>query len=240
MNFFPALFIAALFSTTLYADNNRFSWDLWSTHQPVLSAAAASTSGPIIEFGSGYGSTDLLHEICERDGRILITLDDDLEWLNKFAQKYLGKGYYPGNTGWHKFFYVPGKDSANPDSPAHWVRFLKHFDLLDQMDFDVCFIDQSPWLGRYETLKIMKNRARFVIVHDVDYFPGNGIFGKVIKPIKKGIEGKFDFSDVFSTFRVYFPNPPWPSDSGPPTLIGSNFETVLPVVDYSKPIVIEE
>ena len=59
---------------------------------------------------------------------------------------------------------------------------MDKFDLLSLLDFDVCFIDQSPWLARYETVKRMKDRARFVLVHDVDYFPMNNIFGKTIKP----------------------------------------------------------
>jgi hypothetical protein len=140
------LMIPMLCVSFLYSDNNRFSWDVWSTHQPVLYAVAMSTTGPIIEFGCGNGSTDLLHEICEKEGRILITLDDDLNWLNKFAQKYLGKGYNSDNSGWHKFYFVPGKKRKDPENPAHWVDFMEHFELLSSIDFDVCFIDQSPWL----------------------------------------------------------------------------------------------
>ena len=223
----------------LHGDNNRFSWDCWSTHQPVLYAVAASTKGPIIEFGCGYGSTDLLHEICERNGRILITLEDDLTWMEKFASKYEGRGYNKENSGWHKFFYVPGKNQKDHENPAHWVKFLNEFKLLDELNFDVCFIDQSPWLARYETLKKMKDKARFVIVHDVDFFPTRNIFGKVIKPIRNRTEGEFDFSDVFSSFKVYFPKQPWPGDTGPPTLLGSNFDSDFPLVDYSEKIVLD-
>lgn len=239
MKFLVNMFFMLFCMHSLHSDNNRFFWDSWSTHQPVLYAAAISTSGPIIEFGCGHGSTDLLHEICEKEGRMLITLEDDLEWLTKFAQKYLGKGYCADNSGWHKFYYVPGKDLNDLENPAHWIKFLDSFEPLKQISFDVCFLDHSPWLARYEALKIMKDKARFVVVHDVDYFPENSIFGRVIKSIVKGTPGEFDFSDVFSTFRVYFPNQPWPGDSGPPTLLGSNFEEKLPIVDYSKKIIIK-
>lgn len=234
-NFLVCIFLM-LFSVCLHADSNRFVWDNWSTHQPVLYAVANSTTGPIIEFGCGNGSTDLLHEICEKTGRILITLDDDASWLEKFSTKYLGNGYNKDNSGWHKFYYVPGKTKKRPNSPAHWVKFLNEFPLLNELSFDVCFIDQSPWLARYETLKKMKDICRYVIVHDVDYFPMNGIFGKVIKPIKKGVEGEFDFLDVFAVFKVYFPNQPWPAETGPPTLLGSNFEVEFPEIDYSQKI----
>ena len=47
-----------------------------------------STRGPVIEFGCGDGSTALLHEICKESGRILVSLDDDLKWLDKSRKKY--------------------------------------------------------------------------------------------------------------------------------------------------------
>ena len=223
----------------LCADNNRFLWDDWSTHQPVLYAVAKATKGPIIEFGCGHGSTDLLHAMCEKEGRLLITLEDDWNWMNRFTQKYLGQGYNADNSGWHRFYYVPGKRLDDLENPAHWIAFMDHFDLLSSLDFDVCFIDQSPWLARYETLQRMKNKARFVVIHDVDYFPTHHIFGTTIQPIVNRQEGRFDFSDVFSSFCVYFPNQPWPADTGPPTLVGSNFESSLPLADYSQPIFIK-
>lgn len=239
MKFFFIVF--SLFSfISLSADNNRFPWDAWSTHQPVLYAVATSTKGPIIEFGCGYGSTDLLHEICEKEGRILITLEDNFDWLNKFAKKYEGHGYNPDNSGWHKFYFVPGRNTKKPANPAHWIKFMDEFELLEELSFDVCFIDQSPWLARHETLKRMKDRARFVIVHDVDYFPRNRIFGTQIRQIKDRTEGEYDFCDVFSTFQVYFPNHPWPANTGPPTLVGSNFEEEFPPVDFSQKIVISK
>lgn len=241
MKLFKILTTLSLLSIShLHSDNNRFFWDDWSTHQPVLYKVAISTTGPIIEFGCGNGSTDLLHEICEKEGRTLITLEDDLEWLNKFAQKYLGQGYNPDNSGWHKFYYVPGKNLNDRENPAHWISFMDNFEPLTSLHFDVCFIDQAPWLARYETVKRMKDKARFVLVHDVDYFPMNNIFGKTIKPIINREPGEFDFSDVFSTFRVYFPNQPWPGFSGPPTLLGSNIEKSLPEVDFSQSIIIEK
>lgn len=231
MKILKRMWMTLLFLSSLYSDNNRFFWDDWSTHQPVLYAIAISTSGPIIEFGCGYGSTDLLHGICEREERMLITLEDDWDWLNVFTQKYLGKGYNSDNSGWHKFYYVPGKKWDDPSNPSHWIDFMDQFEILSSLSFDVCFIDQAPWLARYETLKRMKHTARFVVIHDVDYFPTHHIFGKTIRPTINKNPGDFDFSDVFSTFRVYFP-----LNGGPPTLLGSNIENIFPTVNFSDPL----
>lgn len=117
--------------------------DPYGTHQPVLYTLAINTMGPIIEFGCGNSSTDLLHEVCKQTNRLLISIDDDEAWLNKFRSKYLGDGYCEDNSGWHKFFYVPGKfDNWDPN---HWIPFLNEFfSSYQATDFELCFIDQSP------------------------------------------------------------------------------------------------
>jgi hypothetical protein len=202
--------------------------DPYATHQPILYEIATNTTGPIIEFGCGNGSTDLLHEICEKDQRVLISVDDNLEWLNKYKEKY------KNNSEWHKFYFVPGKKDET--SPDHWITFLQNFELLKATLFSVCFIDQSPWLGRYETLKVLKNISEYVIVHDCNFFPEQEVFGTVISPLdrEKRIAGVFDFSDVFTHFKLYFPPHPWPANTGPPTLVGSEFTSDFPEIDWDK------
>lgn len=202
--------------------------DPYYTHQPVLYEMAMRTSGPIIEFGCGYGSTDLLHEVCKENKRLLISVDDNLEWLNIFKEKY------KGDSEWHKFIFVPGKLSKDSDDPQHWINFLSNFELLKICRFDICFIDQHPWLGRVETIKHMKDKAKFIILHDCDYFPTNGIFGKTIRPIVNNRPGVFDFSDIFTYSKVYFPLRPWPVWTGPPTLLGSDYEEKLPDIDFNE------
>ena len=178
--------------------------------------------------------TDLLHEICKKDKRILISIDDDLGWLSKFTQKYLGDGYELDNSGWHKFFFVPGKTAHNNDDPQRWIDFLDNFELLKIMDFDVAFIDQNPWLGRTETIKRLKHTSKYLIIHDFNYYPMNNIFGKVIRLAINGDPGVFDLSDTFKYYRVYFPNTTWPYLYGPGTLVTSETEPNFPDVDFNN------
>jgi len=57
----------------------------FGTHQIILSAAALSTSGDVLEFGTGFYSTPMLHEIISsQGGRLLVSADSDLTWLSKF------------------------------------------------------------------------------------------------------------------------------------------------------------
>lgn len=225
-----SIFLVLLTWTSLLSAEIPFSHrtHAYHTHQPVLHKMASDTSGPIIEFGCGYGSTELLHEICKVNKRLLISLDDNLEWLNIFREKY------QSDSEWHKFVFVPGKPSADSDNAHHWVEFMNNFDLLQEYNFDICFIDQHPWQGRVETIKYMKDKAKFLIIHDCDYFPTVGLFGTTIIPTENNRPGVFDFQDVFRYFKVYFPLCPWPVWTGPPTLLGSDFEENLPEINFNE------
>lgn len=211
-----------------------YKTDPYATHQPILYEIVINTEGPIIEFGCGDGSTGLLHEICKKSGRELISIDDNLEWLNKYKNRYLNDGYNQDNTGWHKFYFVPGK--YNDLDAKHWVTFFEQAPFLKDKKYSVCFIDQSPWMARYITLQLFKDKTEYIIVHDCDYFPHTGIFGKELRDIdrKNSIPGIYDFSDVIKYFKVYFPPLPWAGETGPPTLVGSQYVQDLPDIDYSQ------
>ncbi|MFZ4100216.1 MAG: hypothetical protein ACOYKZ_07835 [Chlamydiia bacterium] len=202
-----------------------------ATHQPILYQVARATRGPIIEFGCGKGSTPLLHELCKEQGRMLISLDDDAAWLQSLADRYRGDGYEEDNQGWHQFYLVPGKGPTRSEDPAHWVAFIESNTWLNSLHYGCCFIDQAPWLARFETLKRFAAHSDYVVLHDCDYFPVHGIFGRTIKPTVNKQPGVFDFSDVFRVSQVFFPPAPWPGETGPPTLVGSNLKSQLPEID---------
>lgn len=211
----------------------QFSWNPYATHQPILYKIARMTTGPIVEFGCGEGSTDMLHALCKATGRLLISIDHDEEWLSRYSTKYLGDGYVEDNSGWHKFILVP-KHEGNTIL-KDWVLFLDQCSFLKDVNFDLCFVDQSPGPARTETILRLKNRAKYIILHDCDMYV-SGELGQQIKPMDRQnqIPGIYDFSQTFSAFKVYFPPKPWAGASGPPTLLGSNFEKELPDVNFHK------
>ncbi len=216
------LLTAFIMSCHLLSAEIIFNQQACATHQPILYQMAIRTTGAIVEFGCGNSSTDMLHEICRKEKRILVSIDDDYAWIQKFKDKYLHDGYEEDNSGWHKFFYV-AKKNVNTDliaqDASYWQEFLDNNELLQCLPIDLCFVDQSPWEARTITVNHFKNKAKYIILHDCDYFTA-GQLGCM----NRHRPGRFDFSQTFLHFKVFLPKNPWPSRTGPPTLLGSNLE----------------
>lgn len=177
-----------------------YKTNCYATHQPVLYEVLRRTAGPVLELGSGKGSTPLIHHFAP--GRRIITVDNDQEWLTPLKHLYEDEH--------HRFIHT-----------ADWNETLNSPEL--QGPWDAVFIDQSPWEARYLSLMKFKDTARFIVIHDCDYFPANKVFGTQKRPILDFIdEGSRDYSDVFKHWKEFFPKKPWVAESGPPTLLGSN------------------
>ncbi len=166
--------------------------DPFGTHTPFLTEYAKRTTGDIVEFGTGKISTPLLYDIVlGTPGRKLLSYENDPNWIKCLGER-------------HEITLVENIDLElirnHPKTPAGLV-----------------FIDNSPWKARCKVLDVYKNVADIVIVHDADYFPKHGMFGKTTD-----VPHVFDFSDVFLKWELYMPDLPWPSDTGPPTLVGTN------------------
>lgn len=188
----------------------------YATHQPVLCEMVRRTQGPVIEFGCGFGSTPLLHELCEQSQRKLITLESNKEWLLKFEDKYA--------SSTHKFIHV-----------RDWDVILREPEIVNTR-WDIVFVDQTPWEARHKTILRLKDTCQYVILHDCDYFPAHGIFGREISPLKGADHpGERWYGDLFKNYKEFFPLKPWPYErTGPPTLLASNFNSCDVDVNYEN------
>jgi predicted O-methyltransferase YrrM len=113
-----------------------------STHFPVLIKLAQMTTGPILELGSGIFSTPLLHWLCFRDKRRLLTIESYKHYLD-FANKF--------KTDWHE------------------VRFLDpRKEPVIEENFSIVFIDHSPKKPRTRgsDALLFKDKAAFIVLHD--------------------------------------------------------------------------
>lgn len=115
----------------------------WASFSPTLLAACAATSGPILECGCGFNSTLLLHAICAPTKRRLLTLEGNVEWLERFRNL---------ETNWHALGHARNWDGL---------------DIGIQYDcrYDVAFVDHDR-VPRGPLVGLLRERARFVVMHD--------------------------------------------------------------------------
>jgi len=94
-------------SITPYWEQFNPSHSGWGSHVRLLTAAALSTKGDILELGTGFFSTPLLHQIVKEEGgrRMIVSTDTDSNWLplfrnlsSSFHQVLLIPVYQDGGT----------------------------------------------------------------------------------------------------------------------------------------------
>ncbi len=116
--------------------------DPYGTHYVPLAVAVARTAGPVLELGMGDHSTPLLHLLCH--DRLLVSADSNARWMSR---------YDAFRSATHQLHAVD-----------NWDRW----DVIDQHEWSVCFIDCSPTPQRVELLERLKGRARYIVIHDTD------------------------------------------------------------------------
>lgn len=179
----------------------------YSTHQPVLWHYAKKVKQkPILELGSGFGSTPLLHTHCQEHGLNLWTADGDLLWLKKFR---------PMQSDKHQ---LCGIRMLNSEDLEDWEKFLTQ---MSYRDWGLVFVDQAPWLARIMAIRLLKDSCDYMVVHDFDWYVTQGMFGKQIGELTQDNAPEYDLSDEFEHWRCFFPEVPWPGVTGPPTLVVS-------------------
>lgn len=155
------------------------------THQPILAAAMTITSGPVLELGSGLGSTLMLHGLCGAMNRKLVTVESDAAWMNKFINY---------GRSWHTFRCVDTFVDL-PEYKQEWgLAFIDHgvggdmnaalirghsLDALQNVPViiahDTCFY----WLYNYaEPLKLFKYRWDWRVQYEMS--PQTTVVSKTI------------------------------------------------------------
>ena len=135
------------------------------THQPFFIEVLKNTSGDILECGCGDGSTVMIRDNIEGTNRKLVSLENDLEWMNKYT-------YLEDNS--HSFQYIEADNIDCVKTGAKWIEFIVKNNLNA---FEVVFIDCNPWLARKAVFEHFKDKAKIIIIHDFDYFSNNNLIG---------------------------------------------------------------
>lgn len=173
-----------------------------------------------IEIGTGGMSSEILQKALRRSPNLRVfSFENDSLW----ADKYLND--YPNQTHFELLRFTSADSLA-----THLEELISN---LRDGKVSLAFIDSSPWESREVAVRALAHVAETVLVHDVDYFPRNRIFGqelvaprfpnkmRLVHRPRAGELGLRSYSDVFSAWVELFPRR-FASVYGPPTLLGSN------------------
>lgn len=117
----------------------------YGTHLPCLIKAVEKTNGDILELGTGIFSTPYLHYISILNNRKLVSVENYKEWAD-FLFKY--------NYDKH---------------PNHDILVVDNYsDAQIDKEWDIVLIDQTPDSSRTEEAIRLKDKAKYIILHDTN------------------------------------------------------------------------
>jgi len=161
-------------------NNRTLSDPEYGTHMTPLITAVISTTGPVFELGCGDYSTPLLHSICKKQNRYLLSTDTSKEWIKLFINM---------KSDIHDFVYVPVYEDdweKNP-VPELWNN------IGNDKRWGVAFIDHRPGERRKDDIKRLKDKSDIIVVHDTEQ-PAYGY---------EPILNKFKFRYDYKRYNIY-------------------------------------
>lgn len=135
-----------------YVHNN----DAYCTHQNYTKQELSNLSDGsiVLELGVGNGSSPLMYEFCKNNSSsTVISFETDAVWFEQMFDKY-------GDLPNYVFNLI-----------EDWDDLKNH---VNEKEYDLVFVDQSPWWARIESIDLLKEKSKVIILHDYDYFNKNG------------------------------------------------------------------
>ena len=132
----------------------------FGSHVIPLLASMWVSDGAILELGSGWYSTPMMHRISTVQGRNVLTADSKYEWLKYFL-------FFVSNK--HDLYLVNvNKPPADDIDSA--VRVVSSWDAIGQQQqhWGFIFVDHAPAEQRIEELERLRHRGDLILVHDTE------------------------------------------------------------------------
>ena len=210
-----------------------FKVDPNSTHREFLEASIvhllnttpSNSKIVLYEIGTGGESSRIMYKyMSEHKNVYLVSFENNAKWFDIY------RDMYPE----HERHTI-----KNVEQDSKWPQTIENeLSVLSENSVLLSFIDSAPWESRTSAFKILGGRSALTLIHDVDYFPHNKVFGYeevgitknpfgILRygKLKSKFLGKRSYDDVFTSWVEVFPTVPG-YFTGPPTLIGSNSLTV--------------
>lgn len=196
----------------------------YATHETFLQACLdhlenLKTPYRVLELGTGGRSSEIFaNHVAKSSLARYVALESNDSYLREHKEKHSSDR----------------TELVRIDASNSWFKAIS--DILKKQTSEqigLVFLDSSPWESRTLALSLLAEKADFIMVHDVDYFPREGAWGLDLAPMTNLLSayrragslshqdlGIRSYGDVFPSWVECFEAVP-ASPTGPPTLIGS-------------------
>ena len=143
--------------------NEKIKTSRYYTHQKYLKEELEKLpeNSRILELGVGDGSSSLMSEYCLSNSSCRVQAFETMSgWAQATKDKYCLSSNYSLTV------------------LSSWDLFESHLNTLHEFNvedviYDLVFVDQSPWAARINSIKLLSSRAKVFILHDYDYYNKN-------------------------------------------------------------------
>lgn len=114
-----------------------------ASHIPLLTRVFDLSEGDVLEVGTGYFSTLLLHWLATISHRQVYSYESKGYWYQR-SKKF--------ENGFHHIIYCPSWDEAD----------------FDKREWGLVFIDHSPDSRRPVEIERLANKTDYMVIHDTE------------------------------------------------------------------------
>lgn len=151
----------------------------FATHVPLLTRVFDQSEGDVLEIGTGYFSTLLLHWLAEMTKRHVYSYENRFGWYTRARRM---------ESTYHHIIYCPSWDEA-PFEDKHW---------------GLVFVDHGPDNRRPVEIERLKDKTDYMVIHDTD-IERDEMYGysKVLPKFKYRYDYKkiWPYTSVVSNFK---------------------------------------
>lgn len=129
----------------------------YHTHQKYLKEELNKLpqNAHVLELGVGDGSSPIMSEYCLNNPSCRVqAFETSSDWAHKTKDKYCLSSNYSLAV------------------LSSWDLLESHLNVEDVI-YDLVFVDQSPWAARINSIKLLSSRTKVFILHDYDYYNKN-------------------------------------------------------------------
>ena len=129
----------------------------FGSHVIPLLASLWATDGAILELGSGWYSTPMVHRISTLQNRQVLTSDGNYEWLKKFI-------FFASDK--HDLFLVDASKTQGKISEK--VHVMSSWGSIgdQQQRWGCIFVDHAPAMQRIVELQRLRGNSDLLVMHD--------------------------------------------------------------------------